>query len=182
MTGDDNTEQLYAGKHLSMLRRGKWEFASRNTKRPAVGIVAITEFGEVVLVEQNRPPVGRRVVELPAGLSGDIAGSENEALLQAAKRELLEETGYAAREWVELGSGYSSPGLTDEAITLFLAKGLRKEAAGGGDAGEDITIHEIPLQNVVEWLRQNHLQFDLKLLAGLHLAQLLLNEQLNDKL
>ncbi|HEX2474924.1 MAG TPA: NUDIX hydrolase, partial [Lacipirellulaceae bacterium] len=120
--------------------------------------------------EQHRPPVGRRVVELPAGLAGDIAGAEDEALLEAAKRELLEETGYVAAQWAELGSGYTSPGLTDESVALFLAQRLTKQSAGGGDGSEQITIHEIALDDVIGWLLENDLRLDLKLLAGLYAA------------
>ena len=76
----------YAGQHLSMVRRGNWEFTTRNTKRPAVGIVAITDAGKVVLVEQYRPPAGRRVVEIPAGLAGDLAGREGEAEQEESQR------------------------------------------------------------------------------------------------
>ena len=162
---------VYAGRHLSMVVRGDWEFATRNTKRPSVGIVAITSAGKVVLVEQYRPPVSRPVVELPAGLAGDVSGAEDEALVEAAKRELLEETGYVAARWTELGSGYTSPGLTDESIVLFLAQGLTKQSAGGGDGSEQITIHEIPLDAVAGWLHANELSLDLKLLAGLYAAQ-----------
>jgi ADP-ribose pyrophosphatase len=162
---------VYAGRHLSMVARGDWEFATRNTKRPSVGIVAITNAGKVVLVEQYRPPVSQRVVELPAGLAGDVSGAEDEALPEAAKRELLEETGYVAARWTELGSGYTSPGLTDESIVLFLARGLTKQSSGGGDGSEQITIHEIALDEVVGWLQQNKLSLDLKLLAGLYAAQ-----------
>jgi ADP-ribose pyrophosphatase len=154
-----------------MVMRGDWEFTTRKTKRPAVGIVAITDEGKLVLVEQYRPPVSRRVVELPAGLAGDIVGAEDEALLKAAKRELLEETGYVAARWAELGSGYTSPGLTDESIVLFLAQGLTKQGAGGGDENEQITLYEIALDDVVGWLRDNKLSLDLKLLAGLYAAQ-----------
>jgi ADP-ribose pyrophosphatase len=161
---------LYAGQHLSMFERGGWEFVRRNTARPAVGIVAITAAGEVVLVEQHRPPVNRTVLELPAGLSGDVAGHEDEALLDAAKRELLEETGYAADRWTELVSGYSSPGLTDESIALFLAEGLKRVGLGGGDSSEAITIHEVPLPEVLSWLQRRGAAADLKLLAGLFAA------------
>jgi ADP-ribose pyrophosphatase len=110
------------------------------------------------------------VVELPAGLAGDIAGAEDEALLEAAKRELLEETGYVAAQWAELGSGYTSPGLTDESVALFLAQRLTKQSAGGGDGSEQITIHEIALDDVIGWLLENDLRLDLKLLAGLYAA------------
>ncbi len=162
---------LYHGEHLTLAQRGHWEFATRNTNRPAVGIVAITDSGDVVLVEQYRPPVERNIVELPAGLSGDISGAEDEALLEAAQRELLEETGYTATKWVELGNGYSSPGLTDETIVLFLATGLKKSGLGGGDESESIQVHEIAMSDVTHWLAENGHAADLKMLAGLHLAQ-----------
>lgn len=171
MPENEESQIVYAGQYLSMAQRGHWEFATRNTQQPAVGIVALTDAQEVVLVEQFRPPVGRTVVELPAGLSGDLPGLENEALLEAAKRELLEETGYTAAEWTELGSGYSSPGLTDESIVLFLARGLEKTWQGGGDESEAITVHEVPLHEVLDWLTKNDADADLKLLAGLYLVQ-----------
>ena len=78
---------------------------------------------------------------------------------------------YAARRWTELGRGYSSPGLTDESIVLFLAEGLEKKQPGGGDEGEDITVHEVAMDNVVDWLREQEAHADLKLLAGLFAAQ-----------
>jgi ADP-ribose pyrophosphatase len=90
--------------------------------------------------------------------------------LEAAKRELLEETGYVADRWTELVSGYSSPGLTDESITLFMAGGLRRVGPGGGDHQENITIHEVPLTEVLPWLRSREARANLKLLAGLFAA------------
>jgi ADP-ribose pyrophosphatase len=161
---------VYEGQHLSMRKQGGWEYATRKTAGSAVGIVAMNDAGEVVLVEQFRPPVNRKVIELPAGLSGDVAGNENETLLEAGQRELLEETGYVAQRWTELLSGYSSPGLTDESITLFLAEGLRREGPGGGDSSEDILVHEVPLAEVLTWLKQQGDVADLKLLAGLFAA------------
>lgn len=165
------SKTLHQGRHISMRSLGGWEYVSRNTRRPAVGIVAVTSEGRVVLVEQPRLPVGQSVIELPAGLSGDIAGQEDESLLEAAKRELLEETGYAAERWTELVSGYSSPGLTDESITLFLAEDLQRVGAGGGDATENITLHEVPFDEVLAWLRQRGGMADFKLLAGLFAAR-----------
>src|SRR6476469_1485460 len=113
MSDASELEVLYAGRHLTLVGRGRWEFATRPVRKPAVGIVAITDEGAVVLVEQFRVPVEETVVELPAGLTGDIAGSEHESLLESAQRELREETGYEAECWTELARGYSSPGLTD---------------------------------------------------------------------
>jgi ADP-ribose pyrophosphatase len=161
---------VYAGRHLSMQMRGHWEYATRNTASPAVGIVAMTPAGRVVLVEQHRPPVNGKVIELPAGLSRDLAEHASETLLEAAQRELLEETGYTAESWTELVSGYSSPGLTDESITLFLAEGLQRQGAGGGDHSENITVHEVPFHEVLAWLKQQGAMADLKLLAGLFAA------------
>jgi len=166
----------WTGQHLSIAIRDRWEYATRNTQRPAVGIVAVTDERSVVLVEQFRPPVNRVVIELPAGLAGDLADAKDETLLAAAQRELLEETGYRASQWTELTAGYSSPGLTDETIVLFLAQGLTKITAGGGDATEKITIHEVPLDEVVQWLMRNNYVADLKLLGGLFAAQAILHK------
>lgn len=171
MIDKHETKQLFAGSHLSVMARGHWEFVTRKTRTPTVGIVAITNDNRVVLVEQYRLPVGQSVIELPAGLSGDIVGLENESSLESAKRELLEETGYEAAKWTELTTGYSSPGLTDESIVLFLAEGLTKRTLGGGDATEAITIHEVPLEGVMGWLASKGAHADLKLLAGLYAVQ-----------
>ncbi|MEM8677834.1 MAG: NUDIX hydrolase [Planctomycetota bacterium] len=164
----DDPQLLYDSRHLRLVARGRWEFVERKTGRPAVGIVAITPAQEVVLVEQHRPPVDQPVIELPAGLAGDIAGSEDEALLTAAQRELLEETGYQAGRWTSLGFGYSSPGLTSESIQLYLAEELERVAPGGGDETEQITVHLVPLDQVIPWLSGRGA--DLKLMAGLFLA------------
>jgi len=154
-----------------MANRGGWEYTIRNSRKPSVGIVAITDDRRIVLVEQFRPPVNSTVIELPAGLVGDLAESENESLVESAKRELFEETGYSAPHWIKLIEAYSSPGLTDESIVLFLAEKLTKTGPGGGDAGERILVHEVPLEQVAQWLSNRGSRIDLKLLAGLHLAE-----------
>jgi len=171
MADEGETKTLWTGRHLSILASGGWECVSRNTQRPAVGIVAVTDDDKVVLVQQHRVPVGADVIELPAGLAGDIAGAEQEPLIEAAKRELLEETGYTARDWTELIGGYSSPGLTDESLVIFLASGLTKTGIGGGDKQESITVHEIPRSSVLSWLQEHSYRADLKLLAGLYAAE-----------
>ncbi|MCA9257781.1 MAG: NUDIX hydrolase [Planctomycetales bacterium] len=173
----DEPRVLYEGHYLALVARGRWEYATRTVKRPAVAIVAITDDRKVVLVEQYRIPVGCNVVEIPAGLTGDVEGAEDEALLVAAQRELLEETGYEADRWTELGFSYSSPGLTDESLMIFLAEGLRRVHGGGGDASENIQVHEVPLDAAVEWGRQRSAVVDLKLLAGLQLAKLQLDSR-----
>lgn len=103
----------------------------------AVAIVALDDEGRLVLVNQFRPAVRARLDELPAGLL-DVDG---EPALLAAQRELAEETGLAAEEWHVLVDLYSSPGMTDEAVRIFLARGL---VPAGGDfepEHEEITMH-----------------------------------------
>lgn len=145
-------ETMLEGRFLRLLRTGAWEYVSRQKLAGIVGVVAVTPDKKVLLVEQYRPPLGAAAIELPAGLAGDAKGNENEALLLAAQRELLEETGYEAGWWAETVTGASSPGLTDECSTIFLAGALRRVHAGGGVEGEEIVVHEVPLAEVDGWL------------------------------
>lgn len=164
---------VWCGKHLQVVRRGTWEYVTRQGTTGVVGIVAITEDRQIVLVEQYRPPLDARVIELPAGLVGDQVGQGQENMEEAALRELQEETGYAAGEMVRLVEGVSSAGLSDECITLFLARGLRKTGDGGGDGSEEITVHEVALTRIAEWLQERQREgcvVDLKIYAGIELA------------
>jgi ADP-ribose pyrophosphatase len=170
MVSEPEVKIIAEGKHISLVARGGWEFAERNKISGIVGIVAVTDENQLVLVEQFRPPVNRRVIELPAGLAGDIAGSEHEALEIAARRELMEETGYEARQMIELTDGAVSAGITSEVITLFRAIGLRKTAKGGGDETESIVVHEIPVDQVHAWVQERRRDgaiVDFKVYAGL---------------
>ncbi len=109
---------------------------------------------DVLLVEQYRVPLGRYCIELPAGLIGDEDGGEDEDPLGAAKRELLEETGYEAREWTDLGEFCTSPGLVGESYTLLLARGLEKLGDGGGVEGENIVVHRVARKDVGAFLAE----------------------------
>jgi 8-oxo-dGDP phosphatase len=93
----------------------------------AVAVVAVDDAGRALMVRQYRHPVGRVLWELPAGLR-DHPG---ELLLDVARRELLEETGYQAGTWHSLVDHYSSPGFTTERLRIFLARDLRKAEANG---------------------------------------------------
>jgi len=161
---------LWTGKFLTVQKIGSWEFVSRTTRRPAVAIVAIDQEDHLILVEQFRPPVHSNVIELPAGLAGDVEGSEDEPLLVAAKRELEEETGYTSNHWRRVTNGLSSAGLTDESTEVFAATEIVKTSAGGGVEGEDIKLHKVPLNNLIPWLNDKGLPFDLKLLGAVYAA------------
>jgi 8-oxo-dGDP phosphatase len=86
----------------------------------AVGIVALDDDDRVLMIRQYRHPAGRMLWEIPAGLR-DVAG---EPVSVTAERELLEETGHRARDWRVLVDYFSSPGMTDERLRVYLARGL----------------------------------------------------------
>jgi ADP-ribose pyrophosphatase len=139
-----------------------------------VAIVAVTEGKKLILVEQFRPPLQKRVIELPAGLAGDVPGAEEEELAVAAQRELEEETGYTAKTMKLAATGVPSAGLCDEIISIFVAEGLMKTGDGGGDASEDIVVHEVPVDHVLAWLEQKQKEdmlVDLKVYTGLCFVQ-----------
>ncbi|MCL2701814.1 MAG: NUDIX hydrolase [Phycisphaerae bacterium] len=149
------TKQLvWQGRFLQVAMRGSYECVERRGISGIVGIIAVTDDGKLILVEQFRPPVQASVIELPAGLAGDQAGGEGESLETAARRELLEETGYEARTMRPVARGAASAGLCDEIITLMLAGGLTRTGTGGGDEHEAITVHEVPLTDLLAWLGQ----------------------------
>jgi ADP-ribose pyrophosphatase len=159
------------GRHLSLVNSYGWEYASRNRATAVVAVVAVTQQREVVVVAQHRPAAKGEIIELPAGLAGDHADFAGESPEAAAKRELLEETGYQGGAWSQLGRCYSSPGLTDEAITFFLATGVELTGPGGGARGENIKVHRIPLDRIDAWVAEHSRDADMKLLAGLCLAR-----------
>ncbi len=164
-------EILGAGRFLELVRDGRWEFVRRRNISGIVVIVAVTDAGELVLVEQERPAIGGRVIEVPAGLAGDEG---EETLDEAARRELFEETGYEASRWERLGDATPSPGLCAEVVTFFRARGLKKGGPGGGDESERIVVHRMPIAGADAWLRAKAaagLLIDEKVYAGLYLAR-----------
>jgi ADP-ribose pyrophosphatase len=159
---------LYEGKHLSLKRRGAWEYVERRGGAGGVLVVAVTPEDELLLVEEERPPVEGRVISLPAGLVGD-RGPEDPA--DAAARELAEETGHAAPRLEFLGSGPSSPGLASESVAFFLARDARRVGEPTGE--EEIVLHRVPLAEIDAWTRAREgegLLIHPLLWAGLHLA------------
>jgi 8-oxo-dGDP phosphatase len=107
----------------------------------AVAVVALHDDGQVVLVHQYRHPVGMFLYELPAGLL-DVPG---EAPLKAARRELFEETGLVAADWSVLLDIYTSPGMTDELIRIYLARGISESVDRFQPEAEEITMTVVRL-------------------------------------
>ena len=160
------------GRHLQLVRTGRWEFVRRTKASGVVIVVAITPNQEILFVKQMRPAVEANVIEFPAGLAGDIDSTE--PLANAAQRELVEETGYRAGVLRQVFQGPSSAGLTDETVSIFVADDLVREAAGGGVEGEDITNFTIPLSQVDDWLSEQQQSGTLvgaRVYSGLYLLQ-----------
>lgn len=166
--------ELHAGRHLRLVERNGWEFVERPGVRGIVVVVAVTPAGALLLVEQRREPVGARVVELPAGLVGDDGGPADEPFEEAARRELLEETGWGAARMERLAEGPPSAGVTSEVVTFFRGRELERAGPGGGVDGEEIAVHEVPLGDVEAFLRAREAAgalVDPKVWAGLFLLR-----------
>jgi 8-oxo-dGTP pyrophosphatase MutT (NUDIX family) len=141
-----SSETAYAGRIIAV-RKDVVRMPGNTTSQRdvvehpgAVGVVALDEQGRVLLVNQYRHPVRRRLDELPAGLL-DVQG---EPALETAKRELAEEAGYAAETWHVLVDTLTSSGMTDEAIRVFLARDLR-------EVDRDVQEHE-EMDMTISWL------------------------------
>ena len=115
---------LCEGKWLRLKKRGRWEFVERVNASSVVAMVAVTREGEIILVEQYRPAVKRKVIELPAGLVGDVDNDHSQT--RAAKREMLEETGFRVHRVEFLVELAASAGLTSETTCLYRCTGLRR--------------------------------------------------------
>ncbi|UUL82084.1 NUDIX hydrolase [Sphingomonas qomolangmaensis] len=146
---DAPIETMWEGRFITAKRKGRWEYVARARGIRAAVIVAI-DGSHVLLVEQYRVALGRRCIELPAGLIGDE--TEGEDMGVAAARELEEETGYRAGSIESLGEYFSSPGMVSESFTLVRARDLVRVSEGGGVPGEDITVHRVALGEVAAFV------------------------------
>jgi ADP-ribose pyrophosphatase len=161
---------LHTGKFLTLIKAGHWEYVDRVHGKGVALIIGVTTEKKLLLVEQYRIPVHARTIELPAGIIGDEPGDAHESSAAAARRELSEETGYAAERVEAITTGPSCSGITSERVTLFRAFDLRRIGKGGGVAHENIQVHEIPLVEVVKWLEakaKTGILIDPKVYAGL---------------
>ncbi|MFC3552032.1 NUDIX hydrolase [Lysobacter cavernae] len=170
---DDRLETLYDGQWLRLVRRGRWEYAERtHGNGMAVIIIAVTPDDDVLFVEQFRVPLNARTIEMPAGLVGD--DHAHDTLEAAARRELIEETGWQPGRVEVLLIGPTSSGMSNERIAFVRARELIKVGAGGGVDNEDITVHAVPRAQAPAWLMQKQregFELDLKLWAGLWMIE-----------
>lgn len=164
---DAPVETMWQGRFITAQKQGRWEYVGRARGIRAAVIVAVDD-GHLILVDQYRVPLGRKCLELPAGLVGD--DTEGETVEVAAARELEEETGYRTGRVEIVGEFWSSPGMVSESFVLVRAFDLAKVAAGGGVGEEGITVHRVKLAEVPEFVqarRAEGMAMDVKLLLAL---------------
>ena len=147
----------------------QWEAVERVNCEGIVAVVPVTDEGEMILIRQYRPPLDNYVVEFPAGLN-----DRGERLEEAASRELMEETGYEAKEMIFLAKGPLSSGSSREILTVFLAKGLTFKGIGQRDETEDIEVLKVPADKIDETLlrlEQEGDLIDLKIFGFIEMAK-----------
>ena len=160
-------------KFLRLIEREGWYFVERPNSQGVVTILPLTRERKLIFVEQLRAPLRRKVIEFPAGLMGDEAGHEKEDPLVAASRELVEETGYQARDLELVATTATSPGMANEMVHFVLAWNLDRVGPGGGVDSENIVVHEVPIAEARAWLREQErtgLVIAAKVFAGLYFA------------
>ena len=144
-------EVLCRGRRVTLYSRRYW-VEGREVVRDvvhfgeSVAIVPVKENGKIVLIRQFRAPIGRWIIEVPAGRV-----EEGEDWRSAATRELEEETGYNAAHVKKLASTYVSPGYSDEIVHITLAEEL-VYVGGHPESSEVIEIIEISYEKVLEYI------------------------------
>lgn len=126
----------------------------------AVAVLALLDNGNLLLERQFRYGPQREFIELPAGKI-----DPGEDILACAKRELLEETGFVAKEWKHVTTAWPCIGYSNERLEYFLARGLTHEGSQL-DHGEFLEVFELPFTEAIEWVRQGKID-DSKTIVGL---------------
>jgi ADP-ribose pyrophosphatase len=126
----------------------------------AVAIVPVHANGDVVLLKQFRPTIGREIYEIPAGTM-----EKGEAPLATAKREIIEETGFKAKRWEKIADFYTAPGFCDERMHVYLARDLTP-AHAEGDADEILRPVRMSIDAALKLIMTRRIR-DAKSIAGL---------------
>ncbi len=133
----------------------------------AVAVLALTDSGGLVMERQHRYPLGRDMIELPAGKI-----DPGEDPLATARRELKEETGYTAAQWRHVATIHIAIAYSNERIEIYLAKGLERGGAKLDDE-EFLEVFDLPLATALAWVREGKIT-DSKTVAGLFWAEKIL--------
>lgn len=148
-------------------KRGIYAFIKFGKSGKGSAIVALAKKNEVMLVKIFRYPIGRWLWEIPKGMS-----DKGETSRQTAKREFEEETGYQARRWDLLGSGYSTPGLSTELTYFFLARGLNP-GIKKVEFGETLKVVTVPLRRALAMIADGRIRDTITIAAILAMKQYL---------
>jgi 8-oxo-dGTP pyrophosphatase MutT (NUDIX family) len=125
-----------------------------------VNVVALTPEKKILAVRQFRFGIRQLSLEIPAGLV-----DPGEAPLQAAKRELDEETGYTAREWKSLGWSYANPAFLTNRVHNFLALDAQRTGSPHLEEGEDLEAYELSLEEIERAIQSDSMRNSNTLLA-----------------
>lgn len=120
--------------------------------RAWANVLALTKDRRAVLIRQYRHGVQEVLWEIPGGVVED-----GEDPLEGVKRELLEETGYVASEFIQVGMLYPNPALQTNTMYSFLALNAEKVSGQNLDGGEDIEVHLVPLDDLVPMIKRGEI-------------------------
>lgn len=168
---------VYDGKILKLVLKDVLLPNGKTAKREVVahsggvGVIALTKDDGILLVKQFRSPYEKTVIEIPAGKK-----EPGEDPLECGKRELLEETGFTAEEFIPLGELYPSPGYCGEIIHLFLAIGLNKSNQNL-DEDEFLTVLKIPFSEALDMVMSGEICDSKTMVAILKTALLKANRK-----
>ncbi len=169
-----SSEVVYEGSFISVRKdSARMPDGSTSTREyithpGAVAILALLDNGNLVMERQFRYAPRQEFIEIPAGKI-----DHGEDILTTAQRELLEETGYVAREWTHLTTAWPCIGFADERMEYFLARGLTHQERKLDD-GEFLEVIELSLPEAMEWVRRGKIS-DSKTIVGLFWLEKTLN-------
>lgn len=133
-----------------------------------VGVIPLTDDGEVFMVSQYRTAAKMAMIEIPAGKL-----EKGEDPLECGKRELIEETGYSASEMIPLGAYYATPGYCEEKLTIYLARGLQWQGQNLDD-GEFLNVKKYKLDDLFDMVMNNEI-YDCKTAIAILKAKQIIN-------